>query len=648
MDDLHPKIQRLRSCDSISSLAHLLGYKPQSLSFILYKIPIKQKYSEFEIPKKSGGNRVIMAPTSRLKILQRRLADLLYDCEEDLFPNVQKAKASKGTDNKKPTRERARKAISHGYKKGLSITTNAEIHLDKRFVFNIDLQSFFPSINFGRVRGFFIKNKNFKLHPKVATLIAQIVCHDNQLPQGSPCSPVISNFIARSLDLVLLKAAKEHMCDYTRYVDDITFSSNLKSFSPKIAMQPLKWWGTSKWKASKSLKAAIELQGFNINESKCRMQKSIERQEVTGLVVNKRVNVSSDYYRTARAMCNSLFSNGYYFKPDRRVSTTRKQSLFSLVLTLLRRQKNIQGTYSHSIQKEDSLRKLNGILSYIYNIKSYRNKFADVGYRRTKHDGIRKKTKEKYPPLDRTQSHSDESHQVALDGIKNLYQKFLFFKFFHYSQTPLIVCEGKTDNVYLKCAIEGLANHYPELIDKDSNLIISFLNRTKTTNEMLSMAEGTSGLTYLLEIYKRFIKKFKVEGKRYPVIIIVDDDDEGRKVAVKANGLKEQNRKAKGITKLRSSSYIFENLYVIKIPSTGGKATPIEGLFEPTLLKTKLNGKEFHIENSGLEPNKHYGKDYFSRYVVRANKKTINFTGFKTLLDEIKDVVNSYDPKDLD
>jgi RNA-directed DNA polymerase len=51
---------------------------------------------------------------------------------------------------------------------------------------------------------------------------------------------------------------------------------------------------------------------------------------------------------------------------------------------------------------------------------------------------------------------------------------------------------------------------------------------------------------------------------------------------------------------------------------------------------------------SGLEPNKHYGKDYYSRYVVRANKKTINFTGFKTLLDEIKDVVNSYDPKDLD
>jgi RNA-directed DNA polymerase len=237
---------------------------------------------------------------------------------------------------------------------------------------------------------------------------------------------------------------------------------------------------------------------------------------------------------------------------------------------------------------------------------------------------------------------------VALDGIKNLYQKFLFFKFFYYHKTPLIVCEGKTDNVYLKCAIEGLANHFPELIDKDSNLLVSFLNRTETTNEMLSMAEGTSGLTYLVDIYKRFISKYKVEGKRYPVIIIVDDDKAGRKVTAIADGLKQKNRKAKGITKTRNSNYVFENLYVIKVPPIGGQDTPIEMLFEPALLATRLNGKEFHIENSGLAPDKHYGKDYFSRYVVKANKKTINFIGFRPLLDEIKGVLSSYDPEDLD
>ena len=55
---------------------------------------------------------------------------------------------------------------------------------------NLDLEEFFPSFNFGRVRGFFIKNRDFALHEKVATVIAQIACHDNALPQGSPCSPV--------------------------------------------------------------------------------------------------------------------------------------------------------------------------------------------------------------------------------------------------------------------------------------------------------------------------------------------------------------------------------------------------------------------------------------------------------------------------
>jgi len=63
------------------------------------------------------------------------------------------------------------------------------------------LQDFFGSINFGRVRGFFIKDRNFALQPAVATILAQMACHNNALPQGSPCSPVISNLVGHVLDV---------------------------------------------------------------------------------------------------------------------------------------------------------------------------------------------------------------------------------------------------------------------------------------------------------------------------------------------------------------------------------------------------------------------------------------------------------------
>ncbi|HGW7490657.1 TPA: reverse transcriptase domain-containing protein, partial [Escherichia coli] len=83
--------------------------------------------------------------------------------------------------------------------------------------------------NFGRVRGYFIANQNFKLHPNVATIIAQIACLDGSLPQGSPCSPVITNLICRILDFRLSKLAVTYGCSYSRYADDITFSTNKKN-----------------------------------------------------------------------------------------------------------------------------------------------------------------------------------------------------------------------------------------------------------------------------------------------------------------------------------------------------------------------------------------------------------------------------------
>lgn len=272
------KLEQLRSCSNIFELASLLGYESRNLAFILYKIPDEKKYKTFTIPKKQGGVRTIQAPCDKLKKLQRKLSELLLECAEELLPDKERLA---GKDQNQ-TPHRAKKAVSHGFKQGLSIASNAAKHKKKRYVFNLDIEDFFPSINFGRVRGYFIKNKNFQLDKKVATMIAQIACHENTLPQGSPCSPVISNLIGDILDIRLLKLAKKYKCTYSRYADDLTFSTNQKNFPKKIAFKKNK--KKAVWIVGKELRNCILETGFKINPTKTRMQYNDNRQVVTGLI----------------------------------------------------------------------------------------------------------------------------------------------------------------------------------------------------------------------------------------------------------------------------------------------------------------------------------------------------------------------------
>lgn len=101
-----------------------------------------------------------------------------------------------------------RSKTAHAFIKGRGIITNAKIHRKKRFVINLDLENFFGSIHFGRVKGFFQKNKYFNMLPEIATIIAQLTCYKGCLPQGAPSSPIISNLICQILDLRLRKIAK--------------------------------------------------------------------------------------------------------------------------------------------------------------------------------------------------------------------------------------------------------------------------------------------------------------------------------------------------------------------------------------------------------------------------------------------------------
>lgn len=151
---VQPLLQDLCSIDDVAAL---LETSSKQIRFLLYGRPESQRYTAFTIAKRNGGTRTIKAPKEDLKAVQRRLADYLQD-------NVRTRPAA------------------HGFVRGKSIATNAAAHVCHRAVFNIDLKDFFPTINFGRVRGLFMAEP-FKASPTAATVLAQICCHEGALPQ---------------------------------------------------------------------------------------------------------------------------------------------------------------------------------------------------------------------------------------------------------------------------------------------------------------------------------------------------------------------------------------------------------------------------------------------------------------------------------
>jgi len=271
---------RFLSLRSGEDLAALLDVPYSNLIYHLYKVPDDQKYAVHEIPKRNGGTRKIHEPATALKIIQRKLNQILqavYDPRECV----------------------------HGFVQGKSIVTNARAHSDQRWVLNVDLRTFFPSINSGRVRGLFLASP-FRFRKDVATLLAQTACHRNILPQGAPTSPVISNMVCVRLDRELQALAKEHDCFYTRYADDLTFSCGKKDFPSVLASR-----SAVCTEVGATLRGCIASNGFSINPTKSRLQHRSVHQDVTGLTVNRFPNVSRKYVRQIRAMLHAWETYGY-------------------------------------------------------------------------------------------------------------------------------------------------------------------------------------------------------------------------------------------------------------------------------------------------------------------------------------------------
>lgn len=251
--------------------------KKQYLTWYAYHA--KDKYTQFKIPKKNGSERIINAPEKRLKSILKPL-NIILQCVHMPSSNV------------------------HGFVWNRSVATNASRHVGKNYVFNIDLENFFHSIHQARIW------KRLQLPPfklgggkePVARLIASLTCHDfglekNVLPQGAPTSPTITNIICEKLDRKLLGLAKRFNVQYTRYADDITFSSNHNVYQKDSDFIT-------------ELERIVKEQGFTINPSKTRLQKRGYKQEVTGIIVNEKLNVPRHYIKQLRMSIHLLEQYG--------------------------------------------------------------------------------------------------------------------------------------------------------------------------------------------------------------------------------------------------------------------------------------------------------------------------------------------------
>ena len=167
-----------------------------------------------------------------------------------------------------------------------SILTNAEIHLNKHCIVNLDIKDFFPSITFEKVFRIFAYHGYTN---EVSFVLAKLCTFEGKLPQGSPASPGISNIVCLKLDARLTALAQKYEADYSRYADDLTFSG-------KNDLQSI----------IKAIPSILKEEGYAVNEKKTRIAYPHQRQEVTGLLVN------GDRVRIPKAYKRSLYQELYY------------------------------------------------------------------------------------------------------------------------------------------------------------------------------------------------------------------------------------------------------------------------------------------------------------------------------------------------
>lgn len=216
-------------------------------------------YYSYYIYKKTGKLRLIDAPNYEIKAIQSWI-----------LRNILEAI---------PINERA-----NGFIKTRGIKTNARFHLDKAFIMCLDIKDFFHTIKFSDVYQIFTKQFNIE----VAAALAKLCTFDGYLPQGGVTSPALSNIIFNDLDCEISTLYNKKNVNYSRYADDLTFSSN--DFDRLKEVHPL-------------VETILKKHSFELNEKKTRFYSGKGRLVVTGIILNSgKLTTGRARKRKVRAM----------------------------------------------------------------------------------------------------------------------------------------------------------------------------------------------------------------------------------------------------------------------------------------------------------------------------------------------------------
>jgi RNA-directed DNA polymerase len=281
---------RLPILHTAADLAQAMGITVNQLRFLAFarRVSTVSHYVRFQIPKKTGGVRAISAPLPRLKKAQQWILDNILE-QITLHANA------------------------HGFRRGRSIVTNAQPHVGALVIINMDLQDFFPSISYQRVKGIFV---SLGYAEAVATILGLICtepevtkveldgCNyyiaqtERHLPQGAPSSPALTNLLCRRLDRRLAGLAQSRDYTYTRYADDLTFSTSNPHKLRDIG------------NILQGTQSIVSHEGLVVHPDKTRVLHQSQHQEVTGVVVNQKLNVDRVTLRRFRATLQQIEKDG--------------------------------------------------------------------------------------------------------------------------------------------------------------------------------------------------------------------------------------------------------------------------------------------------------------------------------------------------
>jgi RNA-directed DNA polymerase len=275
---------------SVAHLAHAVGLPGDELGLIISRLDLH--YSAFRVRKRRGGSRLIEAPSVQLKHIQRWIQSNVTA----LLPSS---------------------AAAHGFRPGRSIKTNAEPHVGTELLVQYDIRDFFGSITTSDVMRAF---RLLGYSTGVSRALTALTTFRGALPQGAPTSPDLANFAARTLDARLSGLSEKNGAAYTRYADDLTFSSG----------------GASDPRFRRAVEFIIRDSGFTPHDDKTRYTSQATQQRVTGVVVNEKLNWPRDTRRWLRQEVHYLERFGVDHHLARRRSNRGryKEYIYGHVLAL--------------------------------------------------------------------------------------------------------------------------------------------------------------------------------------------------------------------------------------------------------------------------------------------------------------------------